>query len=130
MNPAVGCLFYRIYTRVHQMQCTVPLRKSKLFISESCPILVLTTILSNLCRANTKNYPTNYEGPTILPEKMRFENTKISPTRFLKILFDYDLNLCRCSNPELPPMRDFGSLYFQIRHTFVCATMFRRIKLI
>ena len=26
-------------------------------------------------------------------------------------------------------MRHFGSLYFLIRHTFVCATLFRRIKL-
>ena len=36
------------------MQCTVPLRKSKLFICESCPILVLTTILSNPRRANSR----------------------------------------------------------------------------
>ena len=36
------------------MQCTVPLRKSKLFIGESCPILVLTTILSNPRRANSR----------------------------------------------------------------------------
>ena len=34
--------------------CTVLLRKSKLFISESCPILVLTTILSNPRRANSR----------------------------------------------------------------------------
>jgi hypothetical protein len=27
-------------------------------------------------------------------------------------------------------MRDFGSLYFPIRHTFVCGTLFRVIKLI
>ena len=34
------------------MYCT--LRKSKLFICESCPILVLTTILSNPRRANSR----------------------------------------------------------------------------
>ena len=36
------------------MQCTVPLRESKFFIGESCPILVLTTILSNPRRANSR----------------------------------------------------------------------------
>ena len=29
----------------------------------------------------------------------------------------------------LPPMRDLGSLYFLNRHTFVCGSLFRRIKL-
>jgi hypothetical protein len=43
----------------------------------------------------------------LLPEKMRFEN----------------LNLCRYLKPELPPMRDFGSLYFLNHYTFVYTSM-------
>ena len=114
---------------LHQMQCTVPLRKSKLFISESCPILVLTTILSNLCRANTKNDTTIYQGPTTSRENAVRKYQNFPPHVFLNVLFDYDLNLCRCSNPELPPMRDFGSLYFFNHQPFVCGTLFPGIKL-
>ena len=32
------------------------------------------------------------------------------PHTFFKFQWDYDLNLGRYLNPELPPMRDFGSL--------------------
>ena len=62
----------------------------------------------------------------LLPEKMRFENTKISPIHFLKFQRDYDLNLCRYLNPELlvHSMRDFASLNFLNRHSFVCGTFF------
>jgi hypothetical protein len=43
--------------------CTVPLRKSKLFISRSCPILVLTTVLIRPRQADIKNSVKNYQGP-------------------------------------------------------------------
>jgi hypothetical protein len=58
----------------------------------------------------------------LLPEKMRFEN-KFRPYVFFKFWCDYDLNLGRYLNPELPPMRDFASLYFLNRYTFVCGTL-------
>ena len=69
------------------MQCTVPLRKSKLFISESCPILVLTTILGNPRRANghAKNDPTNYQGTTTSRENA-IRKYIIFPHTFFKIL--------------------------------------------
>jgi hypothetical protein len=44
--------------------CTVPLCKNKLFISRSCPILVLTTVLCRPRRADDKNDVKNYQGPT------------------------------------------------------------------
>jgi hypothetical protein len=54
---------------------TVPLCQGKLFISRSCPILVLTTVLSGRpCHGDAKNVVNNYQGQ-LLPEKMRFENT-------------------------------------------------------
>ena len=58
------------------MYCAIV--KIKLFISESCPILVLTTILSN-----TKNDPTNYQGPTTSRENAirKYQNF---PHTFLK----------------------------------------------
>jgi hypothetical protein len=52
-----------------------------LFISRSCPILVLTTVLIRSRHANVKNGAKTNQGPTtfscntrVLPEKMRFEN--------------------------------------------------------
>ena len=44
--------------------CTrVPLCESKLFISRSCLILVLTTVLGHPRRANVKKGVKNYQGP-------------------------------------------------------------------
>jgi hypothetical protein len=75
----------------------------------------------------------NYHGQTtiVIPEKMRFENIKyLTLTQFfIWILSYYGLNLCRYSNPGLPPLRDLASLYFLMRHIFVYATLFRGIKL-
>ena len=65
-------------------------------------------------------------------KKMRYQNTHIPLMFFVEVVSDYDLNLGRCLNPELTPMRDLGSLYFLIRHTFVtfvCANLFPEIKL-
>jgi hypothetical protein len=42
--------------------CTIVMRK--LFISISCPILVLTTVLGLSRRADFKNIIKNYQGPT------------------------------------------------------------------
>ena len=44
-------------------QYTVPLWESKLFISRSCPILVLTTVLGRPRRADVKKDVKNYQGP-------------------------------------------------------------------
>ena len=67
----------------------------------------------------------------LLPEKMRFENTWVFPHMFLNFRSDYDLNLCRCLNPKLPPMCDLGPFSFRVRHTFVCVcgTLFVGIRL-
>jgi hypothetical protein len=112
--------------------CTVPLYDSKLFISRSCLILVLTTVLHRPRRADVKKDVKNYQVPTtaVLPEKMWFQN--ISPIRFFKFQWDYDLNLGRYLNPELPPMRGFASLIVILGKycTFVCGTLFGGIKLI
>ena len=43
---------------------TVPLCKGKVFIGRSCPILVLTTVLSRPRRADVMNGVKNYQGPT------------------------------------------------------------------
>jgi hypothetical protein len=45
-------------------RATVLLYKRKLFISRSCPILVLTTVLGLPRRADVKNGVNNYQGPT------------------------------------------------------------------
>jgi hypothetical protein len=62
---------------------TVPLYNSKLFISRSCLILVLTTVRGRPRRADVKNDVKNDQGQ-LLHEKMRLEN--ISPIRFFKNL--------------------------------------------
>jgi hypothetical protein len=125
------CTHSCVHTAVSQC-ITVPLCKSKLFIGGSCPILVLTTVLGRPRHADAKNDVKNYQGPTTSRENAirKYLNFLI---RFFKFCCDYDLNLCRYLNPELPPMRYLASPYFLIRHTFVCATcstLFRRIKLI
>ena len=52
---------------------TVSLGNGKLFISGSCPILFLMTILGRPRRADAKTSIKNYQGQP-LPKKMRFEN--------------------------------------------------------
>ena len=61
---------------------TVSLVDIKLSISGSCPIVVLTTVLGRLRRADPKNMSKNVAKlwlniirGQLLPEKMRFENT-------------------------------------------------------
>ena len=54
---------YQISTAVSQL-CTVPLYNSKVFISGSCPILILTTVLGHSRRTDAKNDVKNYQGPT------------------------------------------------------------------
>jgi hypothetical protein len=49
----------------------------------------------------------------LLHEEMRFLNT-ISTVRFFEIGTEYDINLGRHLNPELPPMRDFASRQAQL----------------
>jgi hypothetical protein len=43
---------------------TVPLLKKNLFISRSCPILVLKAVLGRPRHADAKNSGKNYQGPT------------------------------------------------------------------
>ena len=54
---------------------TVPLLKKNLFISRSCPILVLKAVLGRPRHADAKNSGKNYQGQ-LRHDKMRFENTK------------------------------------------------------
>jgi hypothetical protein len=62
----------------------------------------LRTVLGRPCRVDVKNY----QGPTTSRENAirKYVNFRI---RFFKFCFDYDLNLCRYLNPELPPMGGF-----------------------
>ena len=57
--------------------CTVLLCRNKLFISGSCPILVLTRVLGHSSSTDAINSVKNYQG-RLIREKMRFENTEIS----------------------------------------------------
>ena len=72
-----------VHTILHGcVYITVPLDKSKLFISRSCLILILTTVPGHSRHADVKKSVKNYtllassQGPitAVLPEKMRFEN--------------------------------------------------------
>jgi hypothetical protein len=74
------------------------------------------------CRTHSKNYVMykNYHGQT----------TSLENPIWKYLNCDCGLNSCPCSNPELPPMWSFASLYVLIRHTFVCATLFPALKLI
>ena len=56
---------------------TVPLYKSKLFISRSCPLLVLETVLRRPRRVDVKKGVKNYQGPK---------------TAFLNFFFKKNLN--------------------------------------
>jgi hypothetical protein len=51
------------HAAVHTSMYTVPLYKSKLFISRSCPILVLRTVLGRPRRADIKKNVEKYQGP-------------------------------------------------------------------
>ena len=102
--------------------------KTKLCISISCPILVLSTVFSHPRHADAKNDLKIYKGSGPYPQKIQFENN-FPHTFFFKFDRDYDRNLYRYLNPELPPMRDSASLYFLNCHTFVCGTSFPEIKL-
>ena len=63
-------------------------------------------------------------------KKMRCQNIHIPLILlFFKVVSDYDLNLGRCLNPELTPLRNLASPYFLNRHTFVCGSLFPGIKL-
>jgi hypothetical protein len=67
-GPYVTCVRR---TEADLLKITVPLSKSKLFISRSCPILILKTVLGFLRLADVKNDLNNYQGQ-LLSEKMRF----------------------------------------------------------
>jgi hypothetical protein len=105
--------------------CTIARRK--LFISRSCPILVLTTVLSLPRRADFKKYVKNYQGTgaNYFPRKCDSKILKFQHTFFFfKYYSNYDLNLGRYLNPELPPMRDFATRILGKYCTFVCGTLF------
>jgi hypothetical protein len=109
---------------------TIPLCQSKVFISGSCSILVLTTVLRHLRRVDAKKFVKNYQRPTTSPKNVIRKHLEFPHTYlFFKFYCDYDLNLCRNLNPELPPMRDLGSPYFLVGHIFVCETLSGGIKL-
>ena len=54
----------RFLMRIKAKFSTVPLYKSKLFISRSYQILVLTIVLYHLRHSYAKNIVKNYQGPT------------------------------------------------------------------
>ena len=76
-----------VYTR---MYCTI----AKMQIGSVDPqILVLTNVLSGPRNSDSKNEVKNYQGALVTTS-------------------DFDLNLFRCLNPELPPMRECTSIIF------------------
>jgi hypothetical protein len=84
----------------------------------SCVTLILKTELK-IIRAN------------YFPRKCDSKIFKLALYVFLNVSSlvwcDYDLKYMYL-NPELPPMWDFGSQYFPIRHIFVCGSLFREIN--
>jgi hypothetical protein len=84
-----------------------------------------TIVLGCPRRADAKNGVKNYQGS----QENAMPNYSYSPYTFFKVVSDYDLNLGRCLNPELTPMRSLASLYFLNCHTFVCGSLFPGIKL-
>jgi hypothetical protein len=75
--------------------CIVPL-SSKLVIRGPCPILVSVTVLA---------------GPLLMLKLM-----------LKTITANYFPEKCDSKIPKLPPMREFGSLYFLIRHISLVRT--------
>jgi hypothetical protein len=59
----------------------------------------------------------------------KYQISRIDLRFFLKFCIDYDLNLGRYLNPNLPPIRDFASLILGKYCTFVCGTLFGGIDL-
>ena len=120
-----------ILNLVHIYSSTVLLLKKTLCISRSWPSLVLTTALETLGRP----LMLKISRENVIWKYLNF------PIHFFKFLCDYDLNLCRYLNPELPPILSreytrvltvlchFASLYFLNRHTNVGGTVSPRIKL-
>jgi hypothetical protein len=82
----VGSREYVCEVVMHGVSCeyksTIPLCESKLVISRSCLILVLTTVLGRPRRADVKNGVKNYHGPTTslenaIPKHLNFIIPKI-----------------------------------------------------
>ena len=96
-RQAVLNLVYMILNLVHIYSSTVLLLKKTLCISRSWPTLVLTTALETLGRP----LMLKISRENVIWKYLNF------PIHFFKFLCDYDLNLCRYLNPELPPMGDF-----------------------
>ena len=71
------------HTHTAGWACTVLLQKSKLFISRSCPILVLTTVLGRPRRADVKNGVKIYQG-AITSRQNAIRKYLNSPIRFFK----------------------------------------------
>ena len=65
-----------------KLESTVPLWKSKLFISRSFPILVLTTVLCRSRRADAKKDVKNYQGPKKKRSLAVFKTPKFPPYVF------------------------------------------------
>ena len=82
--------------------------------------------MGNPRHAYVKNIVKTNQGSTTLRENAipKHETPKFHHTFFFKIYSEYELNLCRYLNPELPPMREFASLIIGKYCTFVCETLF------
>ena len=88
----------------------------------------MTKVLCRPRRADVNNGVTNYQGSTTSQENEIRKHLNLS-LLFCKFRRDYDLNLCRYVNTDLPPMRDLGSLIPGKYRTFLCGTLFGRMKL-
>ena len=89
----------------------------------------------------TKTDVKNYQGPTTSRENViqKYQNFRYLVFLNFSVITivptsKYGLNSCRYLNPEfIPPIRELGSLYFQIRHTkyfyIICPILFRVIDL-
>ena len=64
------CLDYDDLYNLPTKFSTVPLCTSKVFISRSCPILVLATVLGRPRHTDAKNDVKNYQGPTTSQENV------------------------------------------------------------
>ena len=69
-------MVHELLRELRPARATVPLLQEniKVFISGSCPILVLTTVLNRPRRTDTKNDFKHHQGPTP-SEKIRFKDT-------------------------------------------------------
>jgi hypothetical protein len=117
--------------------CTVPLWNRKLFISRSCAILVLTTVLGRPRRADVENgvKTIHDQGPTTSRENAIRKYLNFPQTFFFKSLVWLWPKFVSVLEPIHVLTSNVGLRISNTRQahisdcTFVCGTLFGRIKL-